>query len=301
MTLRPRLALPALLVAVAIASPGSTLAQEKDKDKAAKAKAAVVENLKKCKIDKPTIVETENFIVAGSLSEERAKALGAVLEKMLPLARKAAKFDEKDLAWKGKLAVYFLPEGEEFKSFMRRVLQTPPEGAHIDLRSDLPLVVDPAELPGKPTDADLFAATAARIAGEHLRAKGTGTQVIPEWLRDGFGRVTVMRAEGTTSKRYQAYRTAARNALFNSKAAKPPGIADVGTGEKSAASEALANSLAEFLAYGPKQADFGKFLDGLRPTEAVANPTVQQGFEALGWKEQAMAETAWKRWVQTGK
>jgi hypothetical protein len=298
MTLRTRFALPALL-ALAIASPGAALAQEKDKEKAAKAKASAIANLKKVKIDKPTIVETDNFIVAGSLSEERAKALAAVLEKVLPAARKAAKFDEKDLAWKGTLVVYFLPDSEEFKSFMRRVLQVPPEGTYIDLRSEPALVVDPGDLPGKPTDADLFAAVAARIAGEHLRAKGTGTQVIPEWLRDGFGRVTVMKATG--SPKYAAYKTAAKNALFNAKLAKPPSIADVGTGEKSAAGEALANSLAEFLAYGPKSADFGKFLDGLRPSEAVASPTIQQGFEALGWKDQAMADAAWKRWVQTGK
>ena len=50
---------------------------------------------------------------------------------------------------------------------------------YVDLRADPPLVVDPAELPGKPTDADLYAATAARVAGELLQAKGTGTQVIP--------------------------------------------------------------------------------------------------------------------------
>src|SRR5262245_44927974 len=190
MTLRTRFALPALLFAAAIASQTAASAQEKDKDKATKAKAAAVENLKKCKIDKPTVVETDNFVVAGSMPEEKAKALGAVVEKVLPVARKAAEYEEKDVAWTGQLTVYFLPEGEEFKSFMPRVLQATPEGAYVDFRADPPLVVDPAELPGKPTEADQFAAVAARVAGEHLKAKGTGTQMIPEWLRDGFGRVT---------------------------------------------------------------------------------------------------------------
>lgn len=302
MTLRVRsAAVLALLTAAAFGSPMSAFAQDKEKDKAqaAKAKAAAVENLKKVKIDKATVVETDNFIVAGSVSEEKAKALAAVLEKTLPVARRAAKFDEKDTAWKGKLTVYFLPDSEEFKPFMRRVLQVPPEGVYVDFRSEPALLVDPADPPGKPTDADLYANTAARVAGEMLRSKGTGTQVVPEWLRDGFGRVTVMKA--TASPKYAAYKTAARTAVLALKGGKPPMIADVGSGEKSATADALSNSLAEFLAYGPKANDFGKFLDGLRPSETVTAPTVLNGFMALGWKDDAAADAAWKRWVQTGK
>ena len=248
------------------------------------------------------MVETDNFIIAGSMPEEKAKALGAVLEKTLPEARKAAKYDEKEFAWKGKLTVYFLPDGDEYKAFMRRVLQTTPEGVYVDLRAEPPLIVDPAELPGKPTDADLYTANAARMAGELLQAKGTGTQVIPSWLRDGFGRVSAMKAEGLTSKRYSAYKTAARKAILTPKGGKPPAIADVWSETKTATSELLANSFAEFLAFGPKEKDFGKFLDGLKPSEGVANPTVpQQGFESLGWKDDAMADAAWKKWAAATK
>ncbi len=292
------LTLAVTLVAFAF---GSVSAPAQEKLDGKKAKAAAVENLKKCKIDKPTIHETDNFVIAGTMPEEKAKALGTTLEKVLAVARKAAKFDEKDAAWKGKLTVYFLPDADEFKTFMRRVLQTAPEGMYVDLRSEPALIVDPAELPGKPTDADLYNNTAARIAGELLRAKGTGTQMIPEWLRDGFGRVAVMRTEGTTTKRYQAYKTAARNAILGPKGGKPPTIGDVGNDTKSVAGEAMATSVAEFLAFGPKSADFGKFIEALRPSEAVASPTMQNGFEVLGWKDQAMADAAWKKWVQTGK
>ena len=302
MTLRVRsAAVLALLTAAALGSQTFAPAQdkEKDKDKGGKAKATAVENLKKIKIDKPTVVETDNFIVAGSLPEEKAKKLADVLEKTFPVARKAAKFDEKDVAWKGKLTVYFLPDAEEFKPFMRRVIVAPVEGTYVDMRAEPAVLVDPAELPGKPTDADLYANTAARVAGEMLRSKGTGTQVVPEWLRDGFGRVTVMKA--TASPKYAAYKAAARNAVLAPKGGKPQGIADVGSGEKSATAEALSNSLAEFLAYGPKANDFGKFLDGLRPSETVTAPTVLNGFMALGWKDDAAADAAWKRWVQTGK
>lgn len=300
MPLRARFALAAtLLAALALPAPQSAPAQ--DKPDGTKAKAAAAENLKKINIDKPTIFETDNFVIAGSMPEAKARALGATLEKAQAVARKAAKYDEKEFAWKGKLVVYFLPEGDEFKSFMRRVLQTSPEGMHLDFRAEPAFVVDPADVPGKPTDADLYFRTAARIAGEHLRAKGTGTQMIPEWLRDGFGRVAAMRAEGTTTKRYQAYKTAARKVALGAVGVKPPAIGDVGADAKSAAGEALANSVAEFLAFGPKAADFGKFIEALRPSEENQNPTLQNGFETLGWKDQAMADAAWKKWVQTGK
>ncbi|QJW94268.1 hypothetical protein [Frigoriglobus tundricola] len=304
MTLRVRSVVAlALLAAIAICSPGAGVAQDKDKDKeqATKAKAAAVENLKKIKITKPTVIETDNFIVAGSIPEAKAKALGAVLEKTLPVARKAAKYDDKESPWKGKLTVYLLPDSEEFKPFLRRVLQAPVDGTYLDFRAEPPVVVDPGELPGKPTDADLYANTAARIAGELLRTRGTGTQVVPEWLRDGFGRVSVMRAEGTNSKRYAAYKVAAKNAVQGAKTGTPPAVADVWSGEKSAVTDVLANSFAEFLAFGPKAADFGKFLDGLRPTETVATPTVQNGFQAIGWKDDAAVDAAWKKWVLTGK
>jgi hypothetical protein len=290
----------AVLLAVppAASQPSAT---GQDKAQAAKAKATALENLKKCKVEKPTVIETDRFIVAGSMSEEKAKALGVVLEKTLTLARKAAKFEEKDAAWKGKLTVYFLPESDEFKAFMRRILQTSPEGVFADMRAELPILVDPADMPGTPTDADLYAATAARVAGELLQAKGTGTQVIPPWLRDGFGRTTAMRAEGVTSKRYLAYKKAAQ-ALLGGRAGKTPVLEDVWSDSKSAAGELMATSFADFLAYGPRANDFGKFLEALRPSEAVQNPTVQQnGFESLGWKDQVAPDAAWKKWVLTGK
>ncbi|MBN9118383.1 MAG: hypothetical protein J0I06_04340 [Planctomycetes bacterium] len=299
MTLRARFALFAAALAAALASRSDSAAQDKGKDAAAR--AAAVENMKKINVDKPTIVETDNFLVVGSIPEEKAKALAAVLEKTLPVARKAAKYDDKDAAWKGKLTVYYLPNTDEFKSFMRRVLQAAPEGVHVDLRAAQPLVVDPAELPGKPADADLFAATAARVAGELLQAKGTGTAAIPAWLRDGFGRAAQMRAEGPNSRRYQAYKAAARTAVLNPKGGRPPAISEAWSDAKSATGETLGTSVADFLAFGPKAADFGKFLDALRPSDGNPNPTVPGAFPALGWKDEAAAEAAWKKWVQTGK
>lgn len=306
MTPRARFAALAALLAAALAAQTESAAQDKDKDKEknAKAKAVAVENMKKIKVDNPTVEESDNFIVVGTFPKEKAQALAKVLEKTLPVARKAAGYTDKDTAWSGKLTVYFLPDSDAFKSFMRKVLQASPDGVYLDVRAEPPLLADPAELPGKPTDADLYAATAARVAGALLQAKGgsrdDGSPNVPAWLRDGFGRAAQMRAEGTTGKRYTAYRSTVRGAVLNPKGKAPP-IGEAWSDAKSAAGEALGTSVAEFLAFGPKAADFGKFLDALRPSEANGNPTVQTGFEALGWKDQAMADAAWKRWLQTGK
>lgn len=294
MPLRARLVLCfALSAALAVAHR----ADAQDKTDGAQARAAAVENLKKVKIDKPTVTESENFVVAGTMPEEKAKALAAVLERAYAVGRKGAQLGEKDFAWKGKLVVYYLPDAGEFKRLMRTVFQEQADGAYANFKLEPPALVDPADAPGKPTEADLYFNTAARVCGELVRAKGTGTQEVPGWLRDGFGRASAMRAEGTTAKRYAAYKSAARAAV--QRGAK---LDDVLSGTKTPAGDVPATSFAEFLAYGPRAADFGKLIDALRPSDENPTPTVQaQGFAALGWKDAAAAEAAWKRWVQTGK
>jgi len=293
MSLRTRVALSfALLVALTVAF-GRADAQ--DKVDGTKAKAFALESLKKVKVEKPGVFESDNFVVVGTFTDDKAKALATVLEKAYAVGRKAAKFDDKDTAWKGKLVVFYMPDQTAFRALVRRAFAgMPDEGAYTNFKSDPPVLADPAEAVGKPTEADLFFNTAARVNGELLKAKGTGSQEVPGWLRDGFGRVTAMRAEGNNSKRYTAYKSAAKAAV-----AKGAKAEDVWSGAKN---EALTNSFAEFLAFGPKAADFGRVIDALKPSEEVQNPTLQaQGFAVLGWKDVASAETAWKRWVQTGK
>ena len=169
---------PAILLAAfaagALAFPLSTgLAQpKKDEKDGAKQKATAVANMRKADLAGAKVIETDHFVVATTLPEEKAKALGAVLEKITPVVRKAAQFEEKEEAWKGKLAVYFLPEGREFKGFMRSVVVDQPDGIHYDLRADNPFVVDPVDVAGKPTEADQFAHTAGVVAGAYLKARG---------------------------------------------------------------------------------------------------------------------------------
>jgi hypothetical protein len=295
MTFCMRLAVVALALAAGVAALESRLAAQEAKVDAAKQKAVAVENLKKAGLAKPTVVETNQFIVATMLSEEKAKALGAALEKVVPVARKSLEFEAKEEAWKGKLAVYYLPDSRDFKNFVRTVVVAQPGGVHYDVRADEPFVVDPVEVSLKATEADQFANAAANVAGAYLKAKGSSA-LLPEWLVGGFGRVTAMRAEGVNSKRYLAYKTTAKG-LAN-KGAKPT---ELWAETKPANAELLANSFAEYLAYGPGAPNFVKLVYGYRP-DANGNPTSPEAaFEAAGWKDLAMLETAWRKWAVTGK
>ncbi|MFM8271536.1 MAG: hypothetical protein ACKODX_04295 [Gemmata sp.] len=291
----------ALVAALALDAPGPALAQ--DKEAVAKAKEAALANLKKAGVAKPTVVETDNYLIVGSLSEDKAKALGAALEKTTELTRKALKYDAKDFPWKGKLVVYFVPDDAEFKALMRRAFQQPPEGVYADIRVDPPVLVDPVNVPGKPTDADLYASTAARLSGEYLKAKILGRESVPEWLRNGFGRATAIRAEGTSSKRYQAYRSQAKSAVLGAKGGKPPAMSEIWGESKITNGDVLAASFAEYLAYGPGAAKFSMFLDALKPGENNASPTTPQALDAAGWKDKDLMklESDWRRYVQTGK
>jgi hypothetical protein len=266
----------------------------------AKQKEAVVANLKIADLPKATVTETDNFFVVGAVAQEKGKVLGALLEKVVPVARKGLQYDSKEEVWKGKLAVYYLPESRDFKSFIRSAIMIRPEGVYYDVRSETPLVVDPVEISGKATEADQFANTATIVAGAYLKARGT-TANIPEWLRIGFGRATAFRAEGLTSKRYQSYKSQAKTAVGGGKTGTAAAISDLWAETKPVNADLLAASLVEYMAYGPGSANFIKLVYGFRPDENGNSPSVEQALEAAGWKDIPMLETNWRKWVATAK
>jgi hypothetical protein len=293
----PRFALlPFLLTGVL--APGLPAAFQDKKEarpEVAAQKAAAAANLKKAELGKTALVETDNFLIGTTVSEEKAKALGAVLEKVVPVARKGLQFDEKEEPWKGKLAVYVLPDNRDFKSFMRGVVVAPPEGVHYSLRSDEPLVVDPVDVPAKASEAEQFANTAAVVATAYLKGKA-GTASVPDWLAEGFGRLTAMRAEGLNSKRYSAYKTAARGLP-----AKGLKASDLWAETRPTGADVLAASVAEILAYGTMAREFPKVLSAFRPDDNGNTPGVEQAIQAGGWKDAAALDSAWKKWVTAVK
>jgi hypothetical protein len=302
---------PALLFAAALGSvvvlsgpPQRAAGQEKKDEKKppagkvdpAKQKAAAVATLKKANLDKATVVETEHFLIASSWPEEKAKALGGVLEKIVPIARKALQFEEKDEAWRGKLTVFVLPENREFKSFVRGVLQRDPAGVYTDVRAEDPFLVDPLDTPVKATDAEQYAAVAANVANAFLRSRGS-TASLPDWVLNGFGRVTAARAAGTNSAAYTKYRTAARLAVLGPKGGKPAALGELWAETKPANGDVLAASLVDYMAYGPGAENFVKLVFAYRPNENGDSPATPQALEAAGWKDTAALEAAWRKWA----
>ena len=266
-----------------------------------KQKKFAIDSLKKADISKGNVVECDTVIVAGVLPEARLKAFGDALTKTSKTARKALQFDDKDEPWKGKLTVVYLPERTHFTGYMRLVVGQRAEGNyHINIRTDEPTIVSGADLDAKATDADVLGELGPVVAGAWLQAKVGGGASIPSWVRLGLGRAIAFRAEGTGSKRFTAYKTRARAAALGGGAGKPAApIADV-WGSDRADGVDLATSLMDYMAFGPGQANFGKFLSALRPDENGDAQAVAKVIEDAGWKTPAELEAAWKKWVTAG-
>lgn len=298
----PRLLLALTLgLIISFPSPPAMAQDKKDEKKdASQAKKVAMSNLKKADVGTTTVVETDNFLIASGLTEEKAKALGAVLEKVIPVARKGLQFEPKEEPWKGKLTVYYFPDSRDFRSFVRTVVLEQPGGTFYSLRGEEPFVVDPVEAGAKPTEADQFAATAATVAKAMMRGK-LSSATLPDWLVDGFGRVTAARTEGLTSKRYTTYKAAARSAAFGTKGGKPVALMDLWGESKVAGGDAAANSLAEYMVYGPGSANLSKLISGFRPNDGGGTPTTPQALESAGWKDVPALEKAWQKWITSGK
>lgn len=287
-----RFLLPVAFIAIA----GLGLADETS-DKQKKAAAA---NLKKADITKGNVAESDTVIVGGLLPETRLKALGDSLTKTSKLARKALQFDEKDEPWKGKLTVMYLPERTNFTSYMRLVVGKRVEGNYdINIRSDEPTVVIGADLDAKATDSDILGELGPVVAGAWLQAKVGSSASIPGWVRLGLGRAIAYRAEGTSSKRFTGYKARARTAALGGGGKGAAPIADVWGSDRADGLD-LATSLMDYLAFGPKNGDFGKFISALRPDDNGDAQAVAKVLEDAGWKTPADLEAAWKKWVTAG-
>ena len=261
-----------------------------------KQKKEAVENLKKSEAAKGTVVETDNFFIASELPETKARGVGEHIQKTYKLARKTLQFEDKEEPWKGKLVVYIFPEARNYKQFMRLVAgQRPEDTSHVSVRSDNPYIVSGVEFNEKATEADIAADVTPLLAGAMLSGKIGAGAMIPEWVRTGFGRAAALRAEGTQSKRFSTYKTAAKNGAL---AGKGVPIAEVWGGTRKDG-DLLATSLMDYIAFGPGSASLIKFLNGFRPNETTPNPTVVQALESAMWKEPTL-DAAWKKWIQGG-
>ena len=285
--------LPALPAAVLLAVGLARADEASDRQR----KAAEA-NLAKAEVAELTVAETDGLFLFTPLPEGRAKAVAAALQKTHALARKGLRFDSGDEPWKGKLAVVHLPERAAFTRFMRAVAGAKPDDPfHLALRDDNPYVLSGAGLTGKATDADVAADLGPLVGAALLTARAGPSAKVPEWVRGGYGRAAALRAEGPNGKRFGEYKTAARRAALGG-ARGPARLADAWAGERPDA-DVVATSVMDYLAFGPRAAEFPKFLAALRPDENGTAPEVAAAIEAVGGKADAV-EAGWRRWVQAG-
>ncbi len=284
------------LAAFALLAPPALADEASDKQT-----ASAVANLKKVGVAAPTVTETASLIVCGNLPDAKAKPFAAGLEKVHAKAREALKYEATDKPWPGKLTVYVLTERKLYSLFLLQVAAARTKAPyHLSLKGDEPYVVKGVDVGEKPTESEL-ASDAGRLVAAALLARKGGATEFPDWVTMGFGRATVARADGPSSKRLTDLRAKAKASVLGVRGkADPAAVGDVWAAERRKDADVLETSLMDFLAYGPGAARFPSFVGGFLPAENQPTPSVEQVLEGMKWKPEEL-DKEWKKYVQTGK
>ncbi|MEJ5275962.1 MAG: hypothetical protein WHU94_08640 [Thermogemmata sp.] len=248
-------------------------------------------HLAKVKISGVHVVETPHFLFASTLEGGKVQAMQGPLEKLVPVARSALALPGDEMPWAGKLAICYLPEPRDFRTFVREVLREQPERVHYRLNAEAPLLVTSGQAIGAATEAERQQVVLAQVAEAFLRGRYPQSQ-FPAWLTCGFGRVCLLRADGLKSPRYAAYRKQVLQ-LIRENRLKPSDLLGEQLPERG---EVLANSFVEFLAFGPEANNFPALLSGFRPDENGQVPSAVALLERLGLVGTAFEER-WRNWV----
>ncbi|MDW8243916.1 MAG: hypothetical protein RMJ88_11950 [Thermogemmata sp.] len=248
--------------------------------------------LEKSGIKPVDIVETPHFLIAGTIGADKLRSIGAQAERLVPLARQSLELANTEVPWQGKLAVCYLPEPRDFRTFVREVLRQQPERIHYQLQGETPLLVTAAQAAGINTEAERQQLILAQIGMAFLRAREPQA-MLPVWLGPAYGRVCALRADGLNSPRYNAYRNQARR-LVREGRLKPT---DLWSDDPPEQTELLATTVVEFLAFGPTADKFTTLLKYLRPSDDNANPSLNNALTNIGWTDPAAFEQAWRNWI----
>jgi hypothetical protein len=263
-------------------------------DKLAAQKKNAEENWDGLEIGPAAQAETAHLLVYAPKSfDKRIKEVGASLEKYYEQARKPLGY-EKDAPWPGKIAVYLLPEREDFTKFVRRVekrrVEAEDAGSHLS-DGDFPHAVGGP--PRAKTDPAVEAQAGEQIAAAML-VKKTGTKVpLPGWLLNGFGRATTYRVKPADKAVAEERRKAAVLVRKGHKA-------DEIWGKTLEAEDVpvLEASLADFLAYGPGQSKFVALLEAFKPEENQDKKTTGQALDAVNLPLDRL-NSRWREWAAT--
>ena len=280
------------------------IAQVSKEAQAKTQKSLAQETLKKAELAKITAAESAELMLFTSLPETRAKAVVTGAQKAFDAAQKVLKFDEKERLWPGKLTVYHLPERRDFTVMKRMLL--PESGdkfskTFIRVRGTEPFILLGTDAGAKQTDAETVEDLGEAVAEAMLSHKAgvnPGTFDLPGWIRSGFGKAMVLRAEGNTAK-FVAHRNKVK--LLFVKAKLPTFKAsDAWSGMSTKDSDTLTTSLVEYLLFGMEAGKFDQFIAAQKPDEQGNLPGIEKALEALELKPDTL-DAAWKAWVAKQK
>jgi hypothetical protein len=286
----------ALLALTLVLAAGPAARADEAADKLAAQKKIAEENWAELEIGPAATAETAHLLVFAPKSfEKRLKEVGAALEKYYEQARKPLGYD-KEPPWPGKVAVYLIPEREDFTKFVRRVekrrVEAEDSGSHL-ADGDFPHAVGGP--PRVKTDPGVEAQAGEQLATAML-VKKAGTKVpLPGWLLNGFGRATGYRAKPTDKAVVEERRKTAALVKKGSKAN------DVwGTSLEAEDAPLLEASLADFLAYGPGQSKFVGLLEAFKPEENQERKTTEQALGGISLPADRL-NVRWREWAANPK
>ncbi len=265
-------------------------------DKLAAQKKTAAENWDEIGSGQAAHIETAHLLVYAPRSyEKRLKEIGANLEKYYEQARKSLGY-EKEPPWSGKMAVYLIPDRDDFTRFVRRVekrrVEAEDAGSHW-VEGDFPHA---AGGPPRARTDPIVEVQAGEQLATALLVKRAGTKTpLPGWLMSGFGRATGYRVRTGEKAVIEERRKAA--ALVR----KGHRVQEVwGATLEADDAPILEASLAEFLAYGPLQARFTALLAAFQPEENQDKKTAEQALQGLNLAVDRL-NARWREWAVTGR
>jgi hypothetical protein len=139
----------------------------------------------------PAFLETDHFLLYGTVDGKEVDACGKLAEKAIPIIKKTLRL-EKDPAWRGKLVIYLFRERTEFATFERNVSKRNPDrddrGGYYHFPEWSLVTVGPgATAKSLPDDLEVV-----QYVGAAALTKEYGA-ALPEWLVSGYGRSVAYR------------------------------------------------------------------------------------------------------------
>lgn len=242
----------------------------------------------------PSHLETDRFLIYGTVDQKRFKEISALLDKTYALAAKTLEADG-ETPWSGKLAVYLLAERGEYNRLVRaleaRRAEEDEQGS-FNVDGDFPYVLAGPPLSKADLAPEQQAAeqVAAALLSRQPRVKA------PHWVQVAFGRATVLKA-GPAKDLTLEHRRVYLAVMKNKRSIKEVlGRSSLDADETTV----MRASLLEYLAYSGRTAKFLPFIKGFVPGEDGTEGKIEGALDSANLVADKL-DAVWQGWVKTFK